>query len=368
MAFSIGVLLFSLMLFLPAALFLRFSIFRFSVANAKLEYAAIVAALVLLIRMLLPIEFPFSKTILVPEILPAFYRLLEYEVFGVSIFHIALILWAAIACFKLLRMALSYGKLRTVVKNARAIPFCNGAFPNVRVVVSELVSVPMTFGWRKCTIALPDASYTDAEFDFILKHELAHIRNRDFPIKIFSELVVCILWWNPIAYALRNAICALFEFRADRETTHNIDSEGKLQYVRLLIRMGKERQRWKNCLNVTGKKGEGNVLIRRVSLLLDGVSKKPHRGKLALVSLCILVAIAASGFIVLEPDMTSEFVKDTSFTLNAENAYLIHREGERYDLYLEGEFLTTLSMHESIAELPVLEANDGRNYNAEVVP
>ena len=109
-------------------------------------------------------------------------------------------------------------------------------------------------------------------------------------------------------------------------------------------------------------------MIRRVSLLLDGVSKKPHRGKLALVSLCILVAIAASGFVVLEPDMTSESVKNTTFTLSAENAYLIHREGERYDLYLEGEFLTTLPMHESIAELPVLKANDGRNHNAEVVP
>ena len=368
MAFSIGVLLFSLMLFLPVALFIQFAIFRFSIVNTRLEDAAIAVALVLLIRLLLPIEFPFSKTILVPEILPAFYRILEYEVLGVSIFCIALILWAAIACFKLLRMALSYGKLRTVVKNARAIPFCNGAFPNVRVVVSELVSVPMTFGWHKCTIALPDASYTDAEFDFILKHELAHIRNRDFPIKMFSELVVCILWWNPIAYALRNTICALFEFRADREATGNIDSERKLEYVRLLIRMGRERQRWKNCLNVTGEEGKRSVLLKRISLILDGASKKPQRCKLVLVSLCIMITIAASGLVVLEPDMTSASVKNTTFTLSAENAYLIYREGERYDLYLDGEFLTTLPMHESIAELPVLKVNDWRNQDAEVVP
>lgn len=368
MAFSIGVLLFSLMLFLPVALFIQFAIFRFSIVNTRLEDAAIAVALVLLIRLLLPIEFPFSKTILVPEILPAFYRILEYEVLGVSIFCIALILWAAIACFKLLRMALSYGKLQAIVKSARVIPFCNSAFPNVRVVVSQLISVPMTFGWRKCTIALPEADCTDEEFDFILKHELAHIRNRDFPIKIFSELTVCILWWNPIAYALRNAICALFEFRADRETTCNIDSEEKLEYVRLLIQMGKERQRWKNCLNVSGKEGAGNVLIKRVSLILNGASKKPQRCKLAPAFLCILVAIAASGFIVLEPDMTPDFVENTTFALSAENAYLIHREGERYDLYLNGEFLTTLSMHESIAELPVLKVNDWRNQDAEVVP
>ena len=77
MAFSIGVLLFSLMLFLPVALFIQFAIFRFSIVNTRLEDAAIAVALVLLIRLLLPIEFPFSKTILVPEILPEFYRLLE---------------------------------------------------------------------------------------------------------------------------------------------------------------------------------------------------------------------------------------------------------------------------------------------------
>ena len=66
--------------------------------------------------------------------------------------------------------------------------------------------------------------------------------------------------------------------------------------------------------------------------------------------------------------MTPDSVENTTFALSAENAYLIHRKGERYDLYLNGEFLTTLSMHESIAELPVLKVNDWRNQDAEVVP
>lgn len=50
---------------------------------------------------------------------------------------------------------------------------------NVKLIVSDAVPTPMTFGFFKPVVALPDKEFTPDELTFIITHECFHIMNKD---------------------------------------------------------------------------------------------------------------------------------------------------------------------------------------------
>ncbi len=59
----------------------------------------------------------------------------------------------------------------------------------------------------------------------ILKHELAHIQKRHSRDILFIEIAHAILWFNPVMYAIKNAITMNHEFEADDRATEGRDIE-----------------------------------------------------------------------------------------------------------------------------------------------
>lgn len=64
---------------------------------------------------------------------------------------------------------------------------------------------PATFGWWRPVILLP-ASIDDAARAHALRHELEHIRGRDWPQSIAEEMIGALLWFHPAIAWLRNRI------------------------------------------------------------------------------------------------------------------------------------------------------------------
>jgi beta-lactamase regulating signal transducer with metallopeptidase domain len=79
-----------------------------------------------------------------------------------------------------------------------------------RVVVSDAVRVPMTWGWLRPVIVLPAAwmQWSDARRQMALTHELAHVRSNDWAFYVAARTVCALLWFHPgvwwIARALRD--------------------------------------------------------------------------------------------------------------------------------------------------------------------
>ena len=74
---------------------------------------------------------------------------------------------------------------------------------NVQLIYIENCDSPFTTGVFSPMIVLPyNTEYTVEQLDFILRHELTHIKNKDFIVKFIAMGVVALHWFNPICILL----------------------------------------------------------------------------------------------------------------------------------------------------------------------
>ena len=90
-----------------------------------------------------------------------------------------------------------------------------GIGKKVKLVVSNLVSSPVTIGYLKPMILLPVAAMnqlTIAQVEAILLHELSHIRRYDYLVNFIVSIIHTLLYFNPFVKFFMNTI------EAERET------------------------------------------------------------------------------------------------------------------------------------------------------
>jgi bla regulator protein BlaR1 len=84
----------------------------------------------------------------------------------------------------------------------------------VSVVASDQVAGPLAFGLFKRYIAVPQdftKTYSPAERDLALAHEMAHHKSGDLFANLAAFIILCLQWFNPVAWMSWNA------FRFDQE-------------------------------------------------------------------------------------------------------------------------------------------------------
>jgi beta-lactamase regulating signal transducer with metallopeptidase domain len=79
------------------------------------------------------------------------------------------------------------------------------------------VAVPMTFGWKNPVILLPAdwPQWPTEKLDLVLAHELSHIRNRDYLIRMVSALNKSLYWFHPLSWWLDKRLAELGEHVSD---------------------------------------------------------------------------------------------------------------------------------------------------------
>lgn len=108
----------------------------------------------------------------------------------------------------------------------------------------------MTFGFFKPVI-LCGNQIGSKEAEYILRHELIHIRRWDTVWRILLRVVIFLHWWNPVAWFLYFDFERVCEWSCDEETVSGRTKEEVKEYIRLLIYEstkgkddGKSRLRW----------------------------------------------------------------------------------------------------------------------------
>ena len=84
----------------------------------------------------------------------------------------------------------------------------------VSVVASDQVAGPLAFGLFKRYIAVPQdftKTYSPAERELAIAHEMAHHKSGDLFANLAAFIVLCLQWFNPVAWMSWNA------FRFDQE-------------------------------------------------------------------------------------------------------------------------------------------------------
>ncbi len=84
----------------------------------------------------------------------------------------------------------------------------------VSVVASDQVAGPLAFGLFKRYIAVPQdftKTYSPAERELAIAHEMAHHKSGDLFANLVAFIILCLQWFNPVAWMSWNA------FRFDQE-------------------------------------------------------------------------------------------------------------------------------------------------------
>jgi beta-lactamase regulating signal transducer with metallopeptidase domain len=135
---------------------------------------------------------------------------------------------------------------------------------NVRVVVSREEAVPLTFGWLRPVVVLPDALLSRASVDHVellLLHELMHLRRKDYPMVLIQHFVRCLFFYSPAVWFLMKLINQRRELACDRDVL-NLGVAPR-SYAAALVAIEGLRQ------DAPGVSAAGGDLLGRVSAILN---------------------------------------------------------------------------------------------------
>lgn len=204
------------------------------------------------LRVILPIQFPFTANIVLPEIFSRAISFLGYyfyqsEHFNISIWFIFEIVWAigilvGLSIFLTRHLIFNHHvvwqsrNLSSDERYCRLLEEICGDRPNP-FWVFELngLEVPVLYGIRHPRILIPAGlEIPDKELRYLLSHEATHHYHHDILIKLGLNLLTIVYWWNPACYVLRAQLDAVLEMRVDNRVAGST-FDSRFGYLNCLV-------------------------------------------------------------------------------------------------------------------------------------
>lgn len=359
MTFSISSFLISLGMVFLLTLVLCFILWsRRSLKVIRLDFIVVLFSMIFF-RLLLPIEFPTAITLKSTAILPSIHNLLYATLsvgpLSISVINLFCFLWTSGTIFGLKKVATQHLTLSRVVNTLnfenllveRIDTRIVHAIKNehIQIVQSNVVPAIVTVGVINPRIILPDITgLTDTEMNFILAHEIQHIKNKDIFLKYLLEILVTVYWWFPPVYLLRKQLELVLEMRVDSQVTKLFGDESYFDYAYALVSVSKKSLQLKSSRlnffrnNVANFIPDStNILKKRIDFLLDGFEiRKTNR--LILTSLFIVPFFFFG--IIFEPYNSQSNKLDDTFNIeDIQTGYILETEEGRFFYYNDGEII-----------------------------
>jgi len=135
----------------------------------------------------------------------------------------------AAACWGLTRFGYGLWRLRGL---RRALP----STPTTSVLYSDLVPVPLTFGWWRPRIVLPAELRQDPQAAALaVAHEAVHVRRADYAVLLTCRLMAALGAFHPLLLLLYRDLDVLSEKACDAAVLSRADVDAAA-YARLLLR------------------------------------------------------------------------------------------------------------------------------------
>lgn len=165
----------------------------------------------------------------------------------------------------------------------------------VQVRQSGLVATPMTYGVIHPVILLPRGIRWEnpRQMQFVLTHELVHIRRFDAAAKLLLIIAVCVHWWNPLVWIMNILANRDMELACDEKVLQYFGQESRKAYALSLLSLAER----KNSFMVWGSSFSKDVMEERIVAIMK--KKKPTLGAMAgaavlIVFVTVLFATSAA--------------------------------------------------------------------------
>lgn len=311
--------------------------------------------LLVVVRMFVPVDFRFTYSVYWEEALYSVRRFLIPElrvgVYTIQMYQIVLAVWFGGAivsfCWKLslycryvrLLSTLPALSWEDVAKRDAVVYDISQTCKPVRLVQEPCGDSPYVIGLRKPYIVLPDFALTDAQFRYVMLHELMHVKNNDVVWKFLIDFLCTAFWWNPVFYFAKNRLFELIELRNDDEICALLSDEERINYMQALVDVARQMLGRDMFLRVSfGGKGK-KQLKKRLKMIAE---KKPANRWMQAGMLVILICLLLASYTVVFEQFSLEQadIGEKGVWAMEDNTVLI-RNGEQYEVYINGKYVFT---------------------------
>lgn len=312
---------------------------------------------VIMLRMMVPVNFPFTRTIYSRKLLIGLGNIVYANVYGdreILVSDLLLWLWIGVAVILLIRYFYKRVKVRRileqyVIKDTDTKEYYESFLNDTKIRSIKIAVIPgekqaAIFGVIRPIMILPDAVLEEKTVAHMIRHEMKHYANYDLWLKFFVDLLVVIHWWNPIVYMMRKELSLAFELSNDYMVTRDMTELEKLEYAQTLVQAAKLMSNQQAYdLNLTG----GECLETRIQMLLKEKTTGGVRNRLLAAANLLFVFLIMIISLVFVPEVSykesmpydsEEF--DGSFEITLENAYYLKTK-DGYELYTDGVYRGT---------------------------
>lgn len=196
---------------------------------------------------------------------------------GQQVMNVLAAVWVCGVLLMLLSAAVSY--LRMQKRTAMAVRLRDNIFQ------SEYAGAPFVLGFIRPRIYIP-FHMREQELQYVLAHEQAHIRCRDYWWKPLGFLLLAVYWFHPLLWLAYILFCWDIELACDEKVIGSLDHEGRADYTQALLNCSAGRRRSAVCPLAFGETG----VKRRIKNVLH--YKKPGFWVIAAAVLaCLAVAV-----------------------------------------------------------------------------
>lgn len=312
---------------------------------------------VIMLRMMVPVNFPFTKTIYSSKLLIGLGNIVYANVYGdreILVSDLLLWLWISVAVILLIRYFYKRVQVRRileqyVIKDTDTKEYYESFLNDTKIRSIKIAVIPgekqaAIFGVIRPIMILPDAVLEEKTVAYMIQHEIKHYANYDLWLKFLVDLLVVIHWWNPIVYMMRKELSLAFELSNDYMVTKDMSELGKIEYAETLVQAAKLMSNQQAYdLNLTG----GECLETRIKLLLKKKTTGGMRSCLLAAANLLFVFLIMIISLVFVPEVSykesmpynsEEF--DGAFDITPENAYYLKTK-DGYELYTDGVYRGT---------------------------
>lgn len=301
------------------------------------------------VRMVLPLEFPYTRVLEVPGIFTQIYQIAKVNLsdrasFHVNLIQVLLVMWVTISAVLLVRLANHYRKARMEIKGyqkkkgikykeiLRRIHEDTNSKIQVSVLYSPDITIPMGFGLLNKMILLPEREFDEDNLYYILLHEYTHFRNHDLLIKLLVHIYCCVFWWNPLVYLLQKDLSQTLEMKCDYISCLAFNKQQKISYLQAIVNVLKNTDQNNRKFVVSTSLADANGSLEmkeRFEFMIQQHGEKRHK---VLSVFVMLIFIATFFFLSYSFVIQSSFeapiyeIETTTNTYEIEEDEIVIRE------------------------------------------
>ncbi len=155
-------------------------------------------------------------------------------------------IWLSGVILMLSYLAVSYARVKRKVSCA--------VLYKENIYQADSVSSPFVLGFFKPKIYVP-FNMDEGDLEYVIAHERAHIRRKDYIWKPLGFVLLTVYWFNPLFWIAYVLLCRDIEFACDEKVIKELSRDERADYSEALLKAGANRRMIAACPLAFGEVG-----------------------------------------------------------------------------------------------------------------